>query len=89
MNLYKVTTYIVSAFVLAKSTKAAIDCFINRFAEEYTCMNDLFIDRVARIAGDNLLPNSRTDHPNCLIVSQEDVCEWLEGEGYKVTRKDK
>ncbi len=88
MNLYKVTTSIVSAFVLAEGIKAAIDCFLDRFAEEYTFMDESFIVSVAKIAGENLLPNSRTDHPNCLIVSQEDVCEWLKRNGYNVTHKE-
>lgn len=88
MNVYKITASYISAFVLAEDVNVAIKCFIDRFEKKYY-INVSYIDRVEKIAGDNVLPNSKADCPDCLIVSQEDICEWIERKGCKVTRKDK
>lgn len=77
MNVYKVTASFISAFVLAEDVNSAIGGFIDRFEKKYY-INVSYIDRVEKIAGDNIIPNSKADCPDCLIANQEDIYEWLE-----------
>ena len=86
MNVYKVTTPTISACVFAEGANAAIDCFVDEFVQEY--FNESDINCIEQIACEHQPRNFKSNFPSHLIISLDGVKEWLERNGYKVTRKD-
>lgn len=88
MNVYKVITPAISAFVFAEDANAAIECFVDEFVGEYFNLSDSDINCVEQIASEHQPRCFKSDFPSRLIVSLDGVKELLERNGYKVTRKD-
>lgn len=88
MNVYKVTTPAISACVFAEDASAAIECFVDKFVGEYFNISDSDINCVEQIACENQPRYTKSNFPSHLIVSIDGVKEWLERNGYQVTRKD-
>ena len=88
MNVYKVTTPAISACVFAEDANAAIECFVDEFVGEYFNISDCDINCVEQISSEHQPRRFKSDFPSCLIVSLDGVKEWLERNGYNVTRKD-
>lgn len=89
MNLYKVTTPTISVCVFAEDANAAIDCFVDELLEEHIDVNESDINFIEQIACERQPRLFKSDFPSRLIVSLNDVKNWLEGKGYKVTRENK
>ena len=88
MNVYRITTPAISACVLAEHAEDAIDCFVEKFSQEYFGMCECDINCVEQIACENQPRYTKTDFPDHLIIDIDSVYNWLSRKGYKVTRKD-
>lgn len=88
MNLYKVTTPTISVYVFAEDANAAINCFVDKLLEEDIDVNESDINFIEQIASEHQPRCFKSDFPSRLIVSIDGVKEWLERNGYQVTRKD-
>ena len=87
MQIYKITIHSFPTFVLAESIEGAISCSLDKFCEEYDYKFGWDIERVERIADEELTLNSNTGFSNNLILNEKDVCDWLLQRGYKIERK--
>ena len=84
MNLYKVTRTTITAYVFAEDANAAIDCFVEQtdvYESDINCIEQIACERQSRLF--------KSDFPSRLMISINGVKEWLERNGYNVTRKDK
>ena len=88
MNVYKVITPAISAFVFAEDANAAIECFVDEFNQEYFRICESDINCVEQIACENQPRYAKSDFPSHLIIDMVGISNWMERKGYKVTRND-